>query len=135
MTSQRIETTVVVNTPAGRETITRTGTLTGEVSEQGMHRVQYDADGFGGMGWLKPGDFRTLVTPEQIALVVDDVRKSYEEFTEREAIAHVLDTLRLPEEPGCPGCFPIEEDAENPDELTAAYRAVLENREALLATL
>jgi hypothetical protein len=77
----------------------------------------------------------TAPTSAQIALVVADVRQSYEEATEREAIEHVLDTLRLPEEPGCPGCFPLDEDAENPDELTAAYRAVLEARETALDSL
>ncbi|UGL61868.1 hypothetical protein SEA_FRANKLIN22_55 [Microbacterium phage Franklin22] len=38
-------------------TITRFGTLTGEVSEAGMLRVIWDEDGFGTNGWVAPNTF------------------------------------------------------------------------------
>jgi hypothetical protein len=41
-----------------------------------------------------------------------------------DAIAHVMNVLRLPEEPAVPGSYPIEEDG---SELAAAYRLVLEH--------
>ncbi|WIC89477.1 hypothetical protein SEA_BAJUNIPER_54 [Microbacterium phage BAjuniper] len=40
--------------------LNRVGTLTGEVSEAGMLRVQWDEDGYGRMGWVEPGTFTEL---------------------------------------------------------------------------
>lgn len=51
--SERVQHELV--TSAG--TITRRGTLTGEVSPAGMLRVEWDEDGHGRMGWLEPGSF------------------------------------------------------------------------------
>lgn len=53
--NKRISIEQIVNTAYGESTIIRTGTLTGEESEVGMLRVQWDEDGYGRMGWVRPG--------------------------------------------------------------------------------
>lgn len=45
-----------VQTREGSATVVRTGTLTGETSEEGMLRVEWDRDSLGRMGWLRPDD-------------------------------------------------------------------------------
>ncbi|AXH47350.1 hypothetical protein SEA_EDEN_55 [Microbacterium phage Eden] len=55
--NKRITATLLVNFRGQVNEVTRKGTLTGEVSEAGMLRVEWDIDGYGRMGWIEPGTF------------------------------------------------------------------------------
>lgn len=57
MTMDRISAELQVFTSSGPITITRTGVLTGIISEAGMLRVRWDEDGYGMWGWVEPGSY------------------------------------------------------------------------------
>ena len=48
----RFTSALIAHGASGLFKVVRTGTLTGEVSEHGMRRVEWDDDGYGRMGWI-----------------------------------------------------------------------------------
>ncbi|AYN55924.1 hypothetical protein PBI_COLTRANE_53 [Microbacterium phage Coltrane] len=58
--NKRIAYRQTVNSFHQSYTLNRVGTLTGEVSEAGMLRVQWDEDRLGRMGWVAPNTFEEL---------------------------------------------------------------------------
>lgn len=58
---------------------------------------------------------------EAVQIVANDQKDTDDIVAVGDAIEHVLNTLRLPEEPAVPGSWPVEGD----DEIAEAYKTVL----------
>lgn len=81
----RITLQQVVNSAMGSREVTRTGTLTGLVSEAGMLRVEWDADPMapdyiGRWGWVAPGEY-TLLDDDRDQVVTVTLGEVDDEYT------------------------------------------------------
>lgn len=68
----------------------------------------------------------SLTFADAVRMVAADQRASWPDMSDAEAVFHVRDTMRLPEEPPVMGAYPMDDDG---TPLARAYRVVLASQE------